>query len=277
MKTPSMVIIISLMLLLCSYITYAESVSNSLTVAQVGGTPEQPAGQPAGRQGQSQSQVVISKLIIEVQAVGKDAKKPSESDIGIQGAEVKEVKISGSRAYAKIVAKNVPLEGGFPLMVNAGWPFNMSECSYERISVSMELKANANSAPEMEFSGVVVLSDGRLVEADPRPAKVNDNVPVWRIGVKDGKVTINGRTYGPFPEIRYVMEYGKGAGTGAGTSVGSGSSAAGETGAGGPGGAGARESVTAGQYKTGESLFLISAVVLAAVVGLYLVYRGLSK
>ncbi len=209
--------------------------------------------------------------------MGKDAQKPKESDLGIPNAKVKDVKISGSRAYAKIVAGDVPLEGGFPLTVNAGWPFNMSECSYERISVSMELKANTNSAPETEFSGVVVLADGKLVDADPKPARVNDNVPVWRIGVKDGKVTINGKPYGPFPEIRYVMEYSKGAGgPGVGTKgVSTGGAASGASTGGGKGGM--RGSVTAGQYKAGESMFLIATLVLAAVVGLYLVYRGLGK
>ncbi|AAM01376.1 hypothetical protein [Methanopyrus kandleri] len=251
----------------------------SITIAQTGQSPGAPVGQPTEPTGQGKKPpVTISKLVIEVQATGKGAQKPRESDIGISGAKVEDVKISGSRAYAKIVASNVSLEEGFPLMVNAGWPFNMSECSYERISVSMELKANVNSAPETELSGVVVLADGRLVDADPKPARVNDNVPVWKIGVKDGRVTIDGRPYGPFPEIRYVMEYSRGAGgPGAGAEGGGAGGAAGGAGVGGAGGAGAGGAVTAGQYKAGESLFLIAAVVLAAVVGLYLVYRGLSK
>ncbi len=277
MKTPPVMIVLLALLGLC--IACSELASNFPLIAQVG-APERPGGQPAGQQGKSQFPVVISKLVIEVQAVGKDAQKPKESDLGIPNAKVEDVRISGSKAYAKIVARDVPLEGNFPLTVDAGWPFNMSECSYERISVSMELKANANSAPETEFSGVVVLTNGRLVDADPKPARVNDNVPIWRVGVKDGKVTINGKPYGPFPEIRYVMEYSKGAGgPGAGIKGVSAGGAAGGAGVGGGKGAGAGTGgvITAGQYKTGESMFLIATVVLAAVVGLYLVYRGLSK
>ncbi|WP_456484334.1 hypothetical protein [Methanopyrus kandleri] len=275
MKGPLKATLLAVLGLCIAYTTLAGS---SIIVAQAGESPDKTGAQPAN-QGKSQPPVEISKLVIEVQATGKGAQKPREPDIGISGAKVEDVKISGSRAYVKIVAKNVPLEGGgFPVMVNAGWPFNMSECSYERISVSMELNANVNSAPETEFSGVVVLADGRLVDADPKPARVNDNVPVWKIGVKDGRVTINGRPYGPFPEIRYVMEYSRGAGgPGAGGKGGGAGGAAGGAGVGGAEGAGAGGAVTAGQYKAGESLFLIAAVVLAAVIGLYLVYRGLSK
>ncbi|WP_456481828.1 hypothetical protein [Methanopyrus sp.] len=279
----------TLLVLLGLCVAYATLVGSSIKIAQVGGAPGETGAQPTGGQKKSQSPIKITKLNIEVEAEGKGAHKPTESDIGIQGAKVEDVKISGSRAYARISAGNVPIDN-LPITVDPGWPFGMDECSYERIRVSMELKPNVDNAPETDFGGAVVLTNGRLVYAHPEPARVNDGAPIWRVGVKDGKVTINGKPYGQFPEIRYVVEYGKGAGSlgvgglggvGAGGKMGGAAGGAGAgagAGVGSAGGAGAKGgAVTAGQYKTGESLFLIAAVVLAAVVGLYLVYRGLSR
>ncbi|WP_456466345.1 hypothetical protein [Methanopyrus sp.] len=245
---------------------------------------------------------VVSEAIIRVQAVGKGAKKVSKVE-EIPNSKVRECKVSGDRAEAVIEAHDVPISG-LPVNVNPGWPFNMSDCRYERIEVTFKLKANTDSAEETDFAGLIALSDGRVTSADPRPDRTEDGTAIWRVAIRDGKFVINGREDGEFPRFRYVLEYGRGAGTGGVGGTGGatgGGQAGGGAGVGGPGagggagapgpGAGAgggaggvkmvREGAGAGmpvgKYRTGESLFLITAAVIGVLVGAYLVYRGLRR
>ncbi|MEO2241088.1 MAG: hypothetical protein ABGY09_03365 [Euryarchaeota archaeon] len=246
---------------------------------------------------------VVSEAIIKVQAVGKGARKVSKVE-EIPNSRVRECKVSGDRAEAVIEARDVPISG-LPVNVNPGWPFGMSDCRYERIEVTLKLRANADNADETDFAGLIALSDGRVTSADPRPDRTEDGTAIWRVAIRNGKFVINGREDGEFPRFRYVLEYGRGAGAGGavggtGGATGGGRGQAGGAGVGGPGagggsgapgpGAGAgggagvkmvREGPGAGmpvgKYRTGESLFLITAAVIGALVGAYLVYRGLRR
>ncbi len=245
----------------------------------------------------------VDKVVIKVEAAGKGAKKVTKVK-EIPNAKVKECEVSRNRATAVIEARDVPISG-LPVEVNPGWPFDMDECWYERIQVTMRLRANTDNAEETDFAGVVALINGRVVSADPRPDRVEDGTVIWRVAIRDGRFVINGREDGAFPRLEYTLVYGRGAGGGGGGvggrggrgvggvgGAGAGGAGAGAAGAGpgaggpgaggagaaaGPGAGGAGAGVPVGKYRTGESLFLITAAVIGALVGAYLVYRGLSR
>ncbi len=248
--------------------------------------------------------VELTKLNVQAWVKGSGIKPGTVTWPGVK-VEWRYAKTSG---YARLFnIKPIPYADlAPPNIVEPGWPFQVNRCTYERIQVEMELRGSGVRT----IPAPVVLDGGKLVKSDPRPSGWEGNVPVYTVDLRGGKtpkITYvmeysgsagGGGAASSAPSSAGVssappagVSSAAGAGSVASAKGGSvasaspgsvaGSSAAG-AGYSAPTGSSsavktARTGVLgAGTYKTGVSIFAVGAAAMAALLGGYLLYRGVG-
>ncbi len=252
--------------------------------------------------------IEVTKLNVQTWIKGSGVKPGSVTWPGVK-VEWRYTKTSG---YARIFnVKPIPFASlAPPNIVEPGWPFQVNRCAYERLEVSIELRGSGVKT----VPAPVVLDGGKLIKSDPHPSGWEGNVPVYTVDLRGGKtpkityvMVYSGSAGGAATSAPSSSAPGAGVSSAppaevssaAGGSVASAkggsvaSAAPGSVAAAGAG-AGAATAPTAkgspssapktaktgvlgaGTYKTGVSIFALGAAVMAALLGGYLIYRGVG-